>query len=435
MPFKSELDLTIGVIGTNVPRSSPCITWKNGHKTVLPAVHNEFMLNLCDHVDIPLIRYMAQLNTCESTSNNVLHLSGDTLQNLDVMAIVSDALSTNRCVKVTGVPYDKPQDDITTDYLDEHFSISPLRPVSIHDTEARYNDHADPIVFGNIKSFIESINDPTKIQSILDIPLAQTALPKYLRQIHPQNFTSKGWGLLSHAGFLSYPHHDAEGTLTWIRIESGIKFWAIFHLKGGSSDRIQLQHLSVRLADYNTHKEWILNHCDGEVIALHPGDMLILPPGIVHAVYTPVPSFCTGGHFYNYSCMHLTELSRYVDAEVARTSTNQDMEHALETLRRMVIALPYLSGRKVLHKRSLLSLCVMATKRLHYRAQGGSNECVEETETAKPCADIADIAFKFLGVSNRKRPGDILYKGDQFDPGQVIDRVALLTQFKLKLDL
>lgn len=154
--------------------------------------------------------------------------------------------------------------------------------------------------------------------------------------------------------------------MTWIRIESGIKFWAIFHLKGGSSDRIQLQHLSVRLADYNTHKEWILNHCDGEVIALHPGDMLsvlrhmfrssltfifqrILPPGIVHAVYTPVPSFCTGGHFYNYSCMHLTELSRYVDAEVARTSTNQDMEHALETLRRMVIALPYLSGRKGLY--------------------------------------------------------------------------------------
>lgn len=55
--------------------------------------------------------------------------------------------------------------------------------IKIVDTEARYNDHSDPIVFGNIKSFIESINDPTKIQSILDIPLAQTALPKYLRQV------------------------------------------------------------------------------------------------------------------------------------------------------------------------------------------------------------------------------------------------------------
>lgn len=77
----------------------------------------------------------------------------------------------------------------------------------------------------------------------------------------------------------------------------------------------------------------------------------------------------------------------------------------------------------------------MATKRLHYRAQGTKDQCVEETETAIPCADIADIVLKFVGVSKRKRPGDILYQGDQFAPGDVINRVALLTQFKLKLDL
>lgn len=41
--------------------------------------------------------------------------------------------------------------------------------------------------------------------------------------------------------------------------------------------------------------------------------------------------------------MHLTELSRFIDAELATTATNQDMEHALETLRRMVIAIPFLS--------------------------------------------------------------------------------------------
>lgn len=69
----------------------------------------------------------------------------------------------------------------------------------------------------------------------------------------------------------------------------------------------------------------------------------ILPPGLVHAVYTPTASFSTGGHFYNYNCMHLTELSRFIDAELATTATNQDMEHALETLRRMVIAIPFLS--------------------------------------------------------------------------------------------
>jgi hypothetical protein len=43
--------------------------------------------------------------------------------------------------------------------------------------------------------------------------------------------------------------------------------------------------------------------------------------------------------------MHLTELSRYIDAEVAGSATNQVVDHALETLRRMVIMLPYLSPR------------------------------------------------------------------------------------------
>jgi hypothetical protein len=43
--------------------------------------------------------------------------------------------------------------------------------------------------------------------------------------------------------------------------------------------------------------------------------------------------------------MHLTEVSRFIDAEASYGTTNQDMEHALETLRRMLIAIPYLSPR------------------------------------------------------------------------------------------
>jgi hypothetical protein len=79
-------------------------------------------------------------------------------------------------------------------------------------------------------------------------------------------------------------------------------------------------------------------------LTLHTSHLFrILPPGTVHAVYTPVASFATGGHFYHYMCMHLTELSRYIDAEVADSTTNQDLEHALETLRRMMIMVPYLS--------------------------------------------------------------------------------------------
>jgi hypothetical protein len=82
-----------------------------------------------------------------------------------------------------------------------------------------------------------------------------------------------------------------------------------------------------------------------------------MPPGVVHAVYTPVASFATGGHFYHHSCMHLTELSRYIDAEVASSATNQTVDHALETLRRMVIMLPYLSTRLGMYFGHLCHLC------------------------------------------------------------------------------
>ncbi|KAG1895711.1 uncharacterized protein F5891DRAFT_984014 [Suillus fuscotomentosus] len=228
--------------------------------------------------------------------------------------------------------------------------------------------------------------------------------------VHPDNFNTKGWALLHHAVFLTYPHHDAKGTLTWVRMEAAIKFWVIFTLRGGENNQIGLQDLSVRLADYVKHKLWIHKHCDGQ---------RILPPGVVHGVYTPVPSFATGGHFYNYSCMHLMELSRYIDTEVEGSATNQAMDHALETLRRMVIMLPYLSPRVG----------------RQYRAAGSNAKSVEDTETVAPCFDIIQIVYQFLGITKRKRAGDVLYTGDQLYPGILVDHVELLRAFKDNLDL
>jgi hypothetical protein len=95
-----------------------------------------------------------------------------------------------------------------------------------------------------------------------------------ISKVHPENFTTKGWALLHHAGFLTYPHHDAEGTLTWVRMEVGLKFWVIFWLKSGRNDRIQLRNLAVKLADFSTNIKWIQKNCDGEVITLVPGDIL-----------------------------------------------------------------------------------------------------------------------------------------------------------------
>ncbi|KAG1804194.1 uncharacterized protein BJ212DRAFT_1304404 [Suillus subaureus] len=180
--------------------------------------------------------------------------------------------------------------------------------------------------------------------------------------VHLENFTTKGWGLLHHAGFLTYLHHDAEGTLMWLRMEVGIKFWVIFWLRSGRSDHIQLQNLSVKLADYTRNITWIQKNCDVEVITLMPG-----------------------------ACF--------------------------------------------LYKRPLLSLCMMATKGQQYCVKGSSAQCAEDTETAPPTRDIADIIYQHFGITKQVRTGDILYTDDQFDPGSEIDHVELLLWFQQMMHL
>ncbi|KAG1724834.1 hypothetical protein EDD22DRAFT_961751 [Suillus occidentalis] len=451
-----NLDLT-HIRGREVSSKCDTVTWTGGHKSILPMISDPLSdVNLCDEVDNPIIKFMARLPESTISSRHVLFQPATSLGAPRVIEDMGVAFTRNQCVHITGVPLHTTSDIVSMDLLDAVFGISPMRPVCIHDTYLRCQDHVKPTMSGTIMSFLSARHDPTVIQCILDIPLAQISLPIQLMNIdhglvhgwnqtthnvpitsrvHPENFTMKGWGLLSHAGFLTYPHHDAEGMLTWVRLEAGLKFWAIFRLRSGRTDRIHLQELCVKLANYNVHKTWIHKHCDGEVVTLRAGDIFIMPPGVVHAVYTPVASFATGGHFYHHSCMHLTELSRYIDAEVASSATNQTVDHALETLRRMVIMLPYLSTRVVLYKRSLLALALMASKGRHYRAQGSNSSCVQDTETARPSADICDVVFEFFGVTGRVRPGDILFVGNQLDAGDIVDRVGLVELFKKRLVL
>ncbi|KAH9930795.1 hypothetical protein B0H21DRAFT_711940 [Amylocystis lapponica] len=85
---------------------------------------------------------------------------------------------------------------------------------------------------------------------------------------------------------------------------------------------------------------------DLETITLYPGDVYFQLPGAFHAVYTPVGSFAYGGHYYLYDTMHLTELSRDVDAMHLSYLTNTEHGHAEEMLVRMVLALPRLNPKR-----------------------------------------------------------------------------------------
>lgn len=36
----------------------------------------------------------------------------------------------------------------------------------------------------------------------------------------------RGWDLMTHGGFVTYPHHDASGLCTYVTVRSGTKIWA-----------------------------------------------------------------------------------------------------------------------------------------------------------------------------------------------------------------
>jgi hypothetical protein len=62
-----------------------------------------------------------------------------------------------------------------------------------------------------------------------------------------------------------------------------------------------------------------------------------MPPGAWHMVYTPVRTLATGGHFYTYDTLHLTEMSRAFDRLHGREVTNTTHVSSFMTLCAMMV--------------------------------------------------------------------------------------------------
>ena len=138
-----------------------------------------------------------------------------------------------------------------------------------------------------------------------------------------------------------------------------------------------------------------------------------IPPGLIHSVFTPNPSFARGGHFVCLDSMHLTEVARDIDAVYSGFTTNTDHPHMLETLVRLVLALPrldplrgeYLSSRPigacthttpVLYRRPLLALCVQVLDVHRYHVPGTSQHMPNYLRMAQ---GIAEAVLTDMGCS------------------------------------
>ncbi|KAI6012120.1 hypothetical protein PISMIDRAFT_22790 [Pisolithus microcarpus 441] len=56
-----------------------------------------------------------------------------------------------------------------------------------------------------------------------------------MHTIHGDAERLQGWDLMSHGGFLTYPHHDAGGLCMYITVQSGTKVWGYFNMGTGST--------------------------------------------------------------------------------------------------------------------------------------------------------------------------------------------------------
>ena len=79
------------------------------------------------------------------------------------------------------------------------------------------------------------------------------------------------WGLVHHAMFHTYPHHDAEGYATFIQIISGTKFWVIMRPREVHETWAKLYYDQMQF-----HADSLMYDDDWEkwLITARPGDIM-----------------------------------------------------------------------------------------------------------------------------------------------------------------
>ncbi|KAH0836370.1 hypothetical protein J3R83DRAFT_7943 [Lanmaoa asiatica] len=165
----------------------------------------------------------------------------------------------------------------------------------------------------------------------------QHDMPFDKRKIYVDNLSVHSWAMAHQAGIFTFPHHDADGEVTYTVGMSGVKLWTFYFSHNPTKSCNNILKIFSWLCNHNECQH---PNIHAETVYLYPGDLIIQPPSQIHSVYTPVMSFTIGGHFYSYDSIHLTEVAHYFDFMCDGSFTNQIHHHALETLAQMLIGLP-----------------------------------------------------------------------------------------------
>ncbi|KAG6378030.1 hypothetical protein JVT61DRAFT_13709 [Boletus reticuloceps] len=154
-------------------------------------------------------------------------------------------------------------------------------------------------------------------------------------------WTSQGWRLLTHPGFVTFPHYNCCGVCTYVVGNDGAKIWAVIRPKWGVCPK-SLEGLSEVLDTAATlSSEGCFSDTNVATVCLEQGDTMFQPPVALHCMYTPAASIFSGGYFYNYKMMHLTCAGLHMYFVKDDELTNNERPGFHRTLCHMLIALRY----------------------------------------------------------------------------------------------
>ncbi|KAF7967906.1 hypothetical protein HWV62_32547 [Athelia sp. TMB] len=135
-------------------------------------------------------------------------------------------------------------------------------------------------------------------------------------------FTATRWDLFTHAGFHTWPHHDASGMSTWVVMRTGCKIWCPLIPDLPSKDGLTQNDIfeSMRSCLQPIPSTRYQHASKSLVIFALPRDIMnsIQPPNAIHQVYTPINSIASGGHYVSYEGLHLVEIARRPILALAR---------------------------------------------------------------------------------------------------------------------
>ena len=81
---------------------------------------------------------------------------------------------------------------------------------------------------------------------------------------------SRSWNLLTHGGFLTYAHHNANGQMTWTACHSGAKLWVCINPKDTKTKEALFQSNDKLLSD----NDEVPDDFDISTILLEPDEFM-----------------------------------------------------------------------------------------------------------------------------------------------------------------